>query len=139
MSYFSPQPSLTYWICCCFPLLTPASIHDSGALTPDISAAPSSQRRPLLRNEGAPLGGDAEARHRCKPHSILTLKPKPEGKMARPSRDQVAEENKEGVTPCVPQTNGTVTMKGTASCNSAYLTSGTPTCKVKETLTFLHP
>lgn len=49
-----------------------SSIYDSGALT-DIYAEPSSRRCPLLRDEGAPLGGNAEARHRCKWHSVLTL------------------------------------------------------------------
>lgn len=51
-------------------------------------------------------------------YTYFTPKPKPEGKMAHPSYDQVAEENKESVTPCGPQTNGMVTTKGTASCNS---------------------
>lgn len=59
--------------------------------------------------------------------------------MADSSHDEVAEENKVSQTPCVPQVNSMVSMKGTASCNSEHLTSGTATCKVRETLTFPHP
>lgn len=73
--------------------------------------------------------------------TYFTPKPKPEGKMAHPSHgcDQVAEENKESVTPCVPQRNCTVTAKRAQHPVTLNLTSGTPTCKVRETLTFPHP
>lgn len=72
-------------------------------------------------------------------YTYFTPKPKPEGEMAHPSHNQVAEENKGSVKPHVPQTSSTVTMKGTASHHSVHLTSGTPTCKVREALTFPHP
>ena len=72
MSHVSPQPSNILDLLLLSSFNT-SSIYNSGALTPDIYAEPSSRRHPPLRKEGAPLGADTEARHRCKWHSILTL------------------------------------------------------------------
>lgn len=125
MSYCSPQSSLIYT----GSFFNPSSLYDSAALTPDTLSEPSWRRCLPIRNEETSLSGEAEAEHRCKQRSVLALLQNPSQKVKRNVHHTLRSQRK---TKCTK-------TKGTVSCNSNYLTSGTPSRKVRETLTFLHP